>query len=87
MQAARQAAEQRSEELSSQVDQLTEQAVESAADAQRTLDASVQKAAKDLETVQVCPSFRLNASGQQCLTTCCCFTLPASVPVAKHSMA
>lgn len=72
MQAARQAAEQRSEELSSQVDQLTEQAVESAADAQRTLDASAQKAATELETAQVCPSCRLNAAGQQRLTTCWC---------------
>lgn len=66
MQAARQAAEQRSEELSSQVDQLTEQAVESAAEAQRTLDASAQKAAKDLETAQVCLFCRPNAAGQQC---------------------
>ena len=56
MQAARQAAEQRSAELAIQVDKLTEQAVESAADAQRMLDAAVQKAATDSETTQVRPS-------------------------------
>ena len=56
MQAARQAAEQRSAELAMQVDKLTEQAVESAADAQRMLDAAVQKAATDSETTQVRPN-------------------------------
>jgi hypothetical protein len=55
MQAARQAAEQSSAELAIQVDKLTEQAVESAADAQRTLDAAVQKAATVSETTQVRP--------------------------------
>ena len=56
MQAARQAAEQRSAELVIQVDKLTEQAVESAADAQRMLDAAVQKTATDSETTQVRPN-------------------------------
>lgn len=52
MQAARQTAEQRSTELSIQVDKLTQQAVESATDAQRSLNAAIQKAAKDSEIAQ-----------------------------------
>ena len=64
MQAARQAAEQRSAELAMQVDKLTEQAVESFADAQRMLDAAVQKAATDSETTQVRPFFSHHPASQ-----------------------
>ncbi len=55
VQAARQAAEQRSEELLARVGKLTEQAVDSAAEAQRSLDAAVQKAAKDSQSAEVYP--------------------------------
>jgi hypothetical protein len=97
MQAARQAAEQRSAELAVQVDKFTEQAVESAADAQRMLDAAIQKAATDSETTQVRPfqthhlrnpsAFAILDSGDDVLSECCQATnnrLHGSHPKSSH---
>lgn len=50
---AKHAAEQKAQELAAQVEKLAEQAVETATEAQHTLEAASQKAARDAEKAEV----------------------------------